>query len=401
MRLWPALATSLFCACSTNGPPVKKVEHSAAKPRGSEPTRPDASPRDSGVAGSNSTLSDAGGTGGAASTSHGKRFVLLGGTVFGVGRQNLLVENGHIAAVGVTRSAAEDVVDVSGRYIAPGFIDSHVHLAYYEVTDDLLSSGIVAVLDLAAPLATLKDNHAPLRVLNTGPMITAKLGYPTTSWGSGGYGLEVSSSAEAVSAVDQLLAAGVQAIKVPLTAPPTLDDTTVKAIVGEAHAHRLKVYAHALTDADAARAGADGIDVLAHTPTEALSPATLQAWKTRTVISTLAAFGGGPASVKNLRDLRASGARVLYGTDLGNSRATNIQGDEITLLLAAGMDGTAIVKAGTSIPAAFLGLDDLGSLEVGKRASFLVLEADPSVEPHTLSKPVAVYVDGAMTSAGL
>jgi len=220
MRLWPALATSLFCACSTNGPPVKKVEHSAAKPRGSEPTPPDASPRDSGVAGSNSTLSDAGGTGGAASTSHGKRFVLLGGTVFGVGRQNLLVENGHIAAVGVTRSAAEDVVEVSGRYIAPGFIDSHVHLAYYEVADDLLSSGIVAVLDLAAPLATLKDNHAPLRVLNTGPMITAKLGYPTTSWGSGGYGLEVSSSAEAVSAVDQLLAAGVQAIKVPLTAPP-------------------------------------------------------------------------------------------------------------------------------------------------------------------------------------
>ena len=119
------------------------------------------------------------------------------------------------------------------------------------------------------------------------------------------------------------------------------------------------------------------------------------------MISTLAAFGGGPASVKNLRDLRANGTRVLYGTDLGNSRATNIQSDEITLLLAAGMDGTAIVKAGTSIPAAFLGLDDLGSLEVGKRASFLVLEADPSIEPHTLSKPVAVYVDGAMTSAGL
>jgi imidazolonepropionase-like amidohydrolase len=69
--------------------------------------------------------------------------------------------------------------------------------------------------------------------------------------------------------------------------------------------------------------------------------------------------------------------------------------------VAAGFDGAAIVTAGTSTPADFLGLSDLGSLEVGKRASFLVLAGDPSFEAHTLSEPLAVHVDGALVSAGL
>jgi imidazolonepropionase-like amidohydrolase len=293
------------------------------------------------------------------------------------------------------------VVDVTGRFIVPGFIESHVHLAYDPVAQDLLASGIVAVLDLAAPIATLTANRGSLRVQNAGPMITAKFGYPTTTWGQGGYGLEVGSPAMGAAAVETLFSAGVQVIKVALTAAPTLDDATVKAVVAAAHRHELKVYAHALEEANAARAAADGIDVLAHTPTEALSDATLDAWKGRTVISTLAAFGGSAAAVKNLRDLRERGARVLYGTDLGNTRDTNIQSAELALLVAAGFDGASIVKAGTSVPAEFLGLTDLGSLEVGKRASFLVLSADPTLDPHTLSEPVAVYVDGVMLSAGL
>ncbi|HKO49328.1 MAG TPA: amidohydrolase family protein [Polyangiaceae bacterium] len=329
-------------------------------------------------------------------------FVLEGGVVFGMGKQNLLIDAGRVLAIGVSRDAATRVVDVSGRYLVPGFIDSHVHLAYYaDGAAELTSNGIVAVLDLGSPIAALSVNHAPLRVLNAGPMITAPGGYPTNAWGKDGYGLGVASAAAAAAAVDTLFEAGVQAIKVPLTEPPTLDDATVKAVVAAAHAHQLKVYSHALEDQNAARAAKAGIDVLAHTPTEPLSEATLEAWKTRTVISTLSAFGGSGAALNNLRALRQRGARVLYGTDFGNTRETSIQSLEITQLLAAGMDGTSIVLAGTSVPAEFLGLTDLGSLEVGKRASFLVLAADPTVDPHTLSQPIAVYVDGTLVSAGL
>jgi imidazolonepropionase-like amidohydrolase len=378
----------LLLGCSTRAAPVPpgSAQHSPAEPRPElhASPKPDAS-------------ADAGGNSVRSSTS----FVLKGGSVFGVGRQNLLIDSGRVIALGVNPSPSDRIVDVTGRYIMPGFVDSHVHLAYDPVGDDLLASGIVAVLDLGAPLSALKTNHGSLRVQNSGPMITAPRGYPTTSWGQDGYGLEVGSPAAGAAAVQTLFLAGAQVIKVPLTGAPTLDDATVKAVVLAAHGHKLKVYAHALEEANASRAAADGVDVLAHTPTEALSEATLDAWKTRTVISTLSAFGGGAAAVKNLRDLRERGARVLYGTDLGNTRDTNIQAAEIDLLVAAGFDGASIVRAGTSVPAEFLGLTELGSLEVGKCASFLVLGHDPSVDPHTLSEPIAVYVDGVLVSAGL
>ena len=323
--------------------------------------------------------------------------VVVGGTVFGLGRTNLRIVAGHVSAIGVTPAANEAVIDATGRFVVPGFIDSHVHLAYDPVGDQLLSNGIVAVLDLAAPLAALSAPHGALVVQNAGPMITAPLGYPTTSWGHDGYGLEVASRAEASAAVEMLFKAGVQAIKVPLTAPPTLDDDTVKAIVQAAHRHQLKVYAHALEAVNAARAAADGVDVLAHTPTEPLDDATLDAWRKRTVISTLAAFGGA-ASIANLRALHQRGARILYGTDFGNTRDTHIQFDEIDALLAAGLDGNEIVRAGTAVPAEFLALSDLGTLEPGKRASFLLLDRDPSEEPRALSSPSGVYIDGVRVS---
>jgi imidazolonepropionase-like amidohydrolase len=382
--MWRAtLFAFVLVGCSRRTPPPE-----GGKPVTAEhvPARPSAAPTPA--------ASDAGNAGSA--------FVLEGGVIFGVGKQNLLIDSGRVVAVGVSHDAAARAVNVSGRYIVPGFIDSHVHLAYYaEGALELASNGIVAVLDLAAPMRALSVNHAPLRVLNAGPMITAVLGYPTNSWGADGYGLGVANPAAGAAAVESLFQAGVQAIKVPLTAAPTLDDATVQAIVKAAHAHQLKVYTHALEEPNAARAAANGIDVLAHTPTQALSEATLEAWKTRTVISTLSAFGGSSAALNNLRALRERGARVLYGSDFGNTRETTIQSAEITQLLSAGMDGESIVKAGTSVPAEFLGLGDLGSLEVGKRASFLVLAADPSSDPHTLSQPVAVYVDGTLVSAGL
>jgi imidazolonepropionase-like amidohydrolase len=77
------------------------------------------------------------------------------------------------------------------------------------------------------------------------------------------------------------------------------------------------VVAHALSDAAARRAADAGVDVLGHTPVEPLAESTIQAWRGRTVISTLAAFGGTPAAVTNLRRLRDAGVTVLYGTDLG------------------------------------------------------------------------------------
>jgi imidazolonepropionase-like amidohydrolase len=108
------------------------------------------------------------------------------------------------------------------------------------------------------------------------------------------------------------------------------------------------------------------------------------------VISTLRAFGGSKAAVANLRALRDAGATVLYGTDFGNTTTPGIDGDELALLAQAGLDGAAILAAGTSTPAAFWGLEGFGRIEIGAEAHVLVLDADPTVDPTTLSRIVRV-----------
>lgn len=315
-------------------------------------------------------------------------FTLVNARAPGGAPTTLVVRDGRVAEGDCARR-----VDAEGAFVAPAFVDSHVHLAYHPVHAALAAGGVAAAVDLAAPLASLDAPSGPLRVLSAGPMITAPGGYPTQSWGYDGYGLECEGS-ECAAAVDRLAARGVRVIKVPLTGERQLDDATLAAVVERAHGHGLKVAVHALTEDAARRAALAGADVLAHTPTEPLSDETLARWAERAVISTLGAFGG--ASRENLARLHAAGATVLYGTDLGNTRDARIDPREIAALREVGLDGAAILAAGTRAPAAFWGMDDLGALEPGRAASFLLLDADPLLAPETLSTPRAVYLDGAL-----
>ena len=58
-------------------------------------------------------------------------FALVGGHILGYGKATLIVRDGRIERIA---SAAPNStlrrVNADGRYIAPAFIDSHVHLAY-------------------------------------------------------------------------------------------------------------------------------------------------------------------------------------------------------------------------------------------------------------------------------
>ncbi|MBA2320428.1 MAG: amidohydrolase family protein [Deltaproteobacteria bacterium] len=321
--------------------------------------------------------------------------VLRGGTVVGVGRTDLVLRGGKITERGPGAGPGLPAVDVTGQFLVPAFIDSHVHFAYLEGAAGMADGGVVAAVDLAAPLAAIGGPTAPVRVLWSGPMITAPGGYPLNSWGAAGYGLPVTTESEAAAAVDTLKGRGAGVIKLAVTAPPTVSDPAMAAAAAAAHAGGLQVAAHALGDGDSARAAAAGADVLAHTPVETLSDATVEAWRGKAVVSTLAAFGGSPQAVENLRRLRASGVTVLYGTDFGNTRTAGIDAAEIALLVAAGLDGRAILEAGTSAPAAWWGWTDLGALETGKSASLLVLPRDPLLDPGALAAPSQVWLEGA------
>ena len=134
------------------------------------------------------------------------------------------------------------------------------------------------------------------------------------------------------------------------------DPRALEVAVAAAHAHHLKVAAHALSNESASRAAAAGVDVLAHTPVEPLADATIEAWRGRAVISTLAAFGGSEIAIDNLRKLRNAGCTVLYGTDLGNLRDAGPSAAEMLLLGRAGLDDEAVTAAMTTVPAMFWGL---------------------------------------------
>lgn len=324
----------------------------------------------------------------------GGEVVVVGARAPGGAPLELHVKDGRFAAAGpsVPRPAGVPVLDVGGRFVSPAFVDSHVHLAYLPRAGAMVDGGVAAVVDLAAPLDR-PPRAEGLRVRWSGPMITAVGGYPTRSWGRGGYGAEVADAEAGRAAVARHLAAGASVVKLPFEAP-ALPDDVVAAVVAAAHAAGAPVVAHALGEAEARRARSLGVDGLAHTPVEPLSDETVASWSGGFVVSTLSAFGGAPAAVDNLRRLRAAGAEVLYGTDFGNTRTAGIDPAELALLAEAGLDGAAILEAGTADPARRWALAGLGTLEAGAVASFLLLEDDPLLRPGTLARPAEVWIDG-------
>ena len=79
------------------------------------------------------------------------------------------------------------------------------------------------------------------------------------------------------------------------------------------------------------------------------------------------------------RRFSAAGGAVALGTDCGAPGSFHgANGDELSLMVAAGLSPTEVLRAATQNGAALMGLDDLGRIGVGARASLLLVEGDPS-----------------------
>jgi imidazolonepropionase-like amidohydrolase len=285
-------------------------------------------------------------------------------------------------------------LDARGLTIVPAIVDAHVHLSVAGDVDliarEELRRGVAGVLDLGAPEPSLPalDRRA-LRVRFSGPLFTAPGGYPTQSWGKNGQALELSTAADARAAVGRL--AKVQARFVKLAFDPrgpVLAADVAKAAADEAHKLGMKVAAHALDVESVRRALDAGADVLAHTPREKLPADLLERMKGKWVISTLRAFDVAP---ERLAALREAGARIAYGTDLGNENTEpGIDARELALLKAAGVDP---LRAATQDAAELLGFKDLGRLSVSSAASLLAVRG---LEPEQLARPVWVMNCGKL-----
>ena len=319
------------------------------------------------------------------------QFVLTGAHVDGA-LSDVEIRDGRITAVGQVDSNLPRR-RVSG-WLTPAVIDAHVHLHYRPAKLAMARGGVAAALDLGAPLSTLSTHRSSdsLLVVSSGPIVTARAGYPTQSWGRDGYGLEIETLADADEAVDRLASRGARVVKIALSHGPRLTPQLAARVAQRAHARKLLVFAHALSDADAAESAESGADVLAHTPTEPLAPSTVALWANRHVVSTLSAFGG--ASSENLTKLRAAGATVVYGTDFGNTSRAGVSREEVAGLLESGMSPRDTLTAMTRTPAKLLALTGYGTIVPGARASMILTPTDPLLDPTVLAAPTQVWIDG-------
>lgn len=99
---------------------------------------------------------------------------------------------------------------------------------------------------------------------------------------------------------------------------------------------------------------------------------------------------------ENLALMAASGVPIAFGTDSGPAGRFPgyFEHMEFDLMAEAGLTAREILLSATSVAAGCLNLDDLGTLEPGKWADFVVIEQNPLADINALHSIKGVYVAG-------
>ena len=404
-------------------------------------------------------------------------FTLIDGT----GRQPveqsaLIMDAGRITWVGpaaqVKAPANANVVDLTGKYLLPGLIDSHVHLGlvhdvaqdikFYtrESVEDQLRTYAAYGVTAVQVLGTDKDVIFGVRnALRAKPNKMARLF--TSGQGlvfKGSYGgvpnlnVPVGTVEEARKAVDEQAAKGVDFIKLWVDdefgdIPTRMPADISKAIIDQAHKHKLRAIAHIFYIDNARTLVAQGVDGFAHSVRDqpvdqalldamkkqgtsqvastlsreasftyvelpfvddpffnrAITPAALATLKSDERHKKLAAgkhFSEYPGVLKTAianagREYKA-GINMGVGTDSGPSArfAGHFLHWELQLMVQAGMTPLQVLSAATGNNAKLIGAKDLGTVEAGKAADLLVLNANPLADIKNTRAIHSVYVAG-------
>ncbi len=234
---------------------------------------------------------------------------------------------------------------------------------------------------------------------------------------------------------------------------PKMKSEIYRAIIDEAHRRHLRVAAHVFYLADAKGLIQAGIDGLAHSirdqtvdreltdamkgrkiflmPTLVRDESTFafaegpkwlddpffEAGLDRQTLATLTSpafiekFRSNPNLGKyraafemakmNLKTLFDAGVEIGFGTDSGPP--LRLQGyfehRELQLMVESGLSPMQAIVAATRASAEILGARDLGTLEPGKQADFVVLDANPLEDIHNTEKLSAVWHHGSVTKS--
>lgn len=359
----------------------------------------------------------------------------------------IVVRDGRIVAAGpsasVTVPAGSDRIALDGKFIIPGLINTHGHV---NTPADLLTYaqyGVTTVMSLGGEsdevfAARASQNTASLaraRVFVSGPVLA-----PNTP-------------AEARAQVDALVPRKVDFVKIRvddnLGTTPKMTPEVYRAVIDEAHAKGMRVATHLYYLADAKALVRAGADFIAHsvrdlpvddiflialkesgkcyTPTLMREASTFVYENTPGFMSDplftayankewIAAVSDPtrkaalrtdkaaqtykaqlPVAVANLKRVFDAGIPVSMGTDTGPMG--RFQGYfelmELVMMEDAGLTPEQVLASATTVAAHCLGHEaDIGTLQAGRWADFVVLEADPLEEIANTRRIASVWIAG-------
>ena len=355
----------------------------------------------------------------------------------------ILVWSGRIQAVGARARMSvpqgTTVVDLEGAWVVPGYIDAHATALDSATLSAMFAAGITGVREASVPLDAL-DGRGHIRGLGDAePRPRLYLGGPILDTGEGAIGLIVDDPEEAPETVRRLAEeyeAGFVAVsaRVPAEWMP---------LIARAARHRdLSVWAEGAGPGWLLRlrAGADVVTHLLSGDPDLLpegerdgyravlrgSPrAALVAWLARldpegpeldraigallsrdaAVVPLLAASSrirnpaldsAWPVAGALVRRLDREGVRLLIGSDTPRSGDPGVAFHrELQAMVDAGIPPVDVIAMATRNGAIALGvLHERGTIEMGKRADFLVLDYDPTVRMDNAGRISLIVQDG-------
>ena len=351
-----------------------------------------------------------------------------------------VVEGGQFVQVGswnevsVPDGAAH--VDLAGMTVMPAIIDTHTHLSGDRegLIEDLRSRayyGVGATMSLGRDTGEMPLEIREAEMPGLARFRTAGVGITSPEPGRSEIPHWVTTEEEARQAAREEAARNVDIIKIWVDDRngqyEKLSPELYGAVIDEAHQNGVRVTAHLFDLEDAKGLMNAGIDAFAHGVRDtdvdeaiiemfkerpdfvvvpnlpnrgveadyawlsgSLPADEVQALQDRSVDNPEAQVAFG-IQARNLARLSDEGVIIALGSDGNSPWAPHVEMED---MVAAGMTPAEVIVAATRNSADLLRLSDAGTVETGKRADFLVLEANPLDDITNTRRIAAVYLGG-------